>query len=160
VFADEGYRHITDPDKARDLRAHWIDAVKRHPGVWLRHRLDLFSRLLGFVEPHLIYWDGIDPNRFGITHPRPALNRATMRLLGALKGSPLFRLWCWWAASIGLLIWAVRTGRAGPGTSALVASGTLYTPSVLRSCALGRLPLRLVAGAGDAARAVDTPTLS
>jgi hypothetical protein len=126
VYARHGYRHVTDPEKVSDLRRHWVDAVLRHPGAWFQHRLSVFSRLLGIVDSHLLYWDGIDPNPFGIVHPRHGLNRAAMAMLESVETSFLFRGWFWWAASLAFLAWAAATGRASVGTWTLAASGTLY----------------------------------
>jgi hypothetical protein len=126
VYAPRGYRHFTDGVRASDLRLHWLDAVRRHPGTWLRHRWGIFSRLLGVEDSHLIFWGGVDPNPLGVVLRPSALNHSVMAVLRALERTFLFRVWLWWAAGVVALGWAVRTGRATAGTWALVASGALY----------------------------------
>ena len=37
----------SDPERVAELRSRWLDAVADHPGVYLRHRWNVFAQLIG-----------------------------------------------------------------------------------------------------------------
>jgi hypothetical protein len=125
-FLPHTYVGVGDPAKIRDLQRHWIDAIRRHPWAWLKNRLILMGTLVGFWRPHLIFWDGIDANPFGLAHPRQALNREVMATLHRIEWSPIFRGWVYLALLLGTLGWAIAAGRASAGTWAVAASALAY----------------------------------
>jgi hypothetical protein len=125
-FRESAYPMVTDPGRVADLRAHWLDAVRRHPGTWLSNRWLLCRALFGFTEPHLTYFAGIDPNPFGIRHPHSWPNPLVMRLLRIADHLLLFRAWVWALVLVVLVAHGAATGRATAATWALAASAVAY----------------------------------
>ena len=87
----------SDPRDVKELYHRWLTAVSRHPILYLRHRWELFSGLLGLGVENVIYpfqWQ-VEPNSLGIVKTRGILNKWAMSYLELTKNTVFFRAWAY-----------------------------------------------------------------
>jgi hypothetical protein len=119
IYFAPGHLPLTrDPTEIRELRLRWFEAVVHFPRRYLSQRASLFRTQVGFGTEHVWYpfHTQIDPNEFGLTVPRTALNRAASTLLERLRDSPFFRAWIYFAAAALVLAVAAATRTASRAT--------------------------------------------
>lgn len=108
------------------LTHSWLAAIAEHPIAYLRHRAQHFFALLtvGARTMTIDAWWVVNPPPYPSDRLRPVLV-----LNDALKSTPLFSLWPWFALSILLLLPAWRTRQTALGNFAwsLSATATAYT---------------------------------
>lgn len=70
IRSDSEIRLYSKEVSHKNIVDAWLAAVKKHPGAYLRYRLDLFSEIIG-ATGHATYepthYNRIDENNFGIT---------------------------------------------------------------------------------------------
>lgn len=119
------------PELISELKAHWWSAVRSHPLIYLRHRWNVFTSLIGFnteyVYKAFLPVDGYNPREF--RHERGALNHSLNAYFFYFSRSILFRGFFWLLISVGLIYFALRSRMRGDmgAVLALSASGFLYT---------------------------------
>jgi len=117
-----------DPNEARELYWRWLDAVSHHPILYLRHRLVLFSGLLGIGVKDVIYpyqWQ-VEPNSLGITKTKGVLNKWAMLYLEVTRNSIFFRAWMYLLLTLLTVVASFRYRRARPTLLSLALSIYLY----------------------------------
>jgi hypothetical protein len=127
-FGPNAFRQTSDPGQLKELRESWASAVRRHPRVYLSHRLQLFGTLIGARGTEVWYpyhWQ-IDPNDLGVVLRPSALNAAAMRALAATRNWFFFRAWIHLAVAVAIAAAAILL-RRGTLSVALAASALLYT---------------------------------
>jgi hypothetical protein len=140
IFYDPGNLQLTsDPEKLATLRAAWYRAVTAHPGVYLRHRLIMFSYLLGANTPvvHYPFHDGMVKNDLGLTFQRTPLNQAVMAGLHAVQNALFFRGWAYLVACLALGLGALLLRRVDGLGLALGASAFAYALPYVLICPTG-----------------------
>jgi hypothetical protein len=115
------------PEQLRALRGAWLEAIKKHPRAWLGHRIALSRALFGLDRyPFYPYQQGIEPNDLGVVKRESRLNRATMRVLGALQNTPVFRGWVYCLLVLAALVGSLWVPKSLPVVPMLCLSGGLY----------------------------------
>jgi hypothetical protein len=140
IFYDPGNLQFTsDPGKLSTLHRAWFRAVSDNPGIYFRHRLIMFSYLLGANTPvvHYPFHDGMVKNDLGFTFQRTPLNVAVMDLLHAIQNSLFFRGWAYLAACLALGLGALLLGRLDGLGLALGASALAYALPYFMICPTG-----------------------
>jgi len=111
---------------SRELMRSWLDAIAGNPLAYLRHRAGHFIALLtaGARTMALESWAIVNPKPYPSDRLRPVI-----ALNAALKSTPLFSLWTWFALNLLLLIpaWRLRGAALGNFAWSVSASATVYT---------------------------------
>ncbi len=136
---------VDDDARLAEIQSAWQDAIREHPGAYLKHRLAVFAANMGWndLPLHYPYAVGAAANTLDVRWDPSSLS---LRTYAALDGtlahaSWLWRPWLYLWCSLLLLAGAVvcmRRGAGGQRTVLILASGMLYT-----------LPYLLAAPAAD-----------
>lgn len=126
-----------DPDKLSALNRAWISSSLKNPGPLLRHKLTLFSTLIGLhPDRDTLVW-GIDPhNDLRLSAEPSSFSVSVHDLIVSLTGTGFFAPAMWLYFSAGGWVFAYLLRRRDPTRQAimapclaLLASATLYTLS-------------------------------
>lgn len=112
------------------LRDAWLDAVKAHPGLYVRHHVRAFTGLLGLryvsTNDRYLRQESMQHNPWGITFTPNALSRTLDAAVDSLADSGVFSGLLWLALAVLLLVVIGRTRVYLPFESALLASAVMY----------------------------------
>jgi hypothetical protein len=96
-----------DPHAEQQLRDAWLDAIRAHPDLYVRHRTAVALSLLGFSAPYAkgAFWNtGSKPADFGLRCPldRPYVSGLFDRVSSILETADGWTIWrMWW---LGLIV--------------------------------------------------------
>jgi hypothetical protein len=117
-----------DPDELKELYVRWLQVVSHHPVLYLRHRLVLFSGLLGIGVRDVIYpfqWQ-VEPNSLGIIKTKGILNKWAMLYLEVTRNSIFFRAWVYLLLTLVIILASFRLLSSRSALLSLAFSTYLY----------------------------------
>lgn len=162
-----------DPDDPRngEIRRAWLDAIARHPGVYISHRWRLTRALFGSKQSdwprELVYFPGNTQYR---DNPVVSVNRGRLHAMlsgwiDATRSSILLAAWPYvlLALAAGLHAWRRRESPQAQAALATLASGLLYAaplPLIAPSAELRYLAWTCLAAVLGAALALAASPLT
>jgi hypothetical protein len=104
-----------DPHAEQELRAAWLDAIRAHPDLYVRHRTAVALSLLGVSAPYTkgAFWHkGSMPADFGVRCPldRPYVSGLFDRVSKILEAADGWSIWRMWWLLLILVAAAVLAG--------------------------------------------------
>ncbi|MEX1133646.1 MAG: hypothetical protein WED83_02245 [Acidimicrobiia bacterium] len=133
------FRRSTSSIELHKLRSTWIREIAANPGIYLAHRWDVFSEVIGATDNPV--WAPYYTQRYAqdleIATPASPFNNAVGRIMARLSTTPIYWVWLY-----GLVLIAVagltvvrlsqkRSSRASFITMMVAMSGLLYLASYL-----------------------------
>jgi uncharacterized membrane protein YidH (DUF202 family) len=122
-------RKLTRAGEVAQLRAVWLDGIRRHPRAYTAHRWDVWldQLALGVEDVHYPLQSVNDPNRLGIESlPSRRHDRALQLFSVAAYRTPLFRAWPYLLIAVAVLVVGIRITADPVPLLVLVSSAVLY----------------------------------
>jgi hypothetical protein len=126
---------VSSDDEYAEVRARWLQTLKREPAVYLKTRLSSFASLMGRDAPYYYWQAGTSKNNLGMTQTPNVLTRALEAgvRVTAMR-TPIFMMPYFWTL-LGLILVGVAKLRkesdGRPLVLALLTSAVLYTVAYL-----------------------------
>lgn len=113
------------------LQAQWLKMMKEEPGLYLKHRYDIYEYFLAFKRegPPQYYFAWMHPNEHGYVVAESFLYKAYALYMGGRENQLIFRVWFWVFLNVLLLplVFVIRNKKYRLYYLAIVLSGFLYT---------------------------------
>lgn len=113
-----------------DAQSRWLDAIRRYPMAYLRHRSDAFGELVAFNDRPVFYPTHplVEPNEYGITHAPTQLGNSVVDYVRTAADGNASRPWIYYDASLLLvaLLFAFRAREYRLEAIVVSSSGILY----------------------------------
>ena len=124
------------------LTQRWLNAVKDQPLAYLRHRLAVFSELIGLHKHEIFYvtHPNVDKNKFGIIQSPNVLTDIFVHYVVSFKESDLDRAWMYYLFGMFALVSTIFRKENRYRLEASVALGSAF---------LYILPMYFIAPAAD-----------
>lgn len=84
------------------LTQQWLDAIRKNPGAYLKHRFAIFSEYVGFHDHEVFYvtHPNVDQNKFGIVQLPNRLTPILVDYVVSFKQSFVDRAWIYYLIGI------------------------------------------------------------
>jgi hypothetical protein len=119
-------KQTKDPERMKAIVQNWLQAVREHPGVYLKSRWNIYRNLLGLTSttPSYMVFSTIRRNPYKYELAESPLRTQVVSAFEWLSTTPLFRVWLYVLSCLLLFVVSAAAAYSGGGALALALSAS------------------------------------